>query len=67
MPADTRYRPPTKVSTNEVTFLSLVLRADPDWARAKHREQEYPDLAGQGFANGRIFYADGTRRGAYGD
>lgn len=65
MPADTRYRPPTKVTSLELPFLALVTRADPDWARAKHREQTYPDTPGIGFSNGKIFYGNPTNSGAY--
>ena len=56
------YKPPTKVTTTQVPWLSIVQRADPNFERAKHHEQEYaPWYSGQG----RTFYADPYRRGAY--
>ena len=54
------YNPPTKVSTLEMPYLAMVTRADPDWARLKHREIEYE-------FQGRVFRADPAVRGAYND
>lgn len=55
------YRPPTKVTTLEIPFLTLVQKADPDFERLKHREVEYV------MAGGRVFRADPAIRGAYND
>lgn len=55
-----RYNPPTRVVRVEVPYLTIVQQADPDWNYHKHHEVEY-----EGFANGRVFYADPYRRGAY--
>lgn len=54
-----RYQPPIKWPTVEVPWLSMVLKADPDWARKKHREAEYY------VSSGKVFYADPYVRGAY--
>jgi hypothetical protein len=54
------YNPPHAVTTLEIPYLSLVVRADPDFEKKKHREIEYQ------FA-GPNFYADPTNRGAYND
>ena len=59
MPADTRYRPPIKGTSREIPFSTLVIQADPDWARAKHNEIEFIT------SNGRVFRGDPNRRGAY--
>lgn len=53
------YRPPTKVTTLEIPFLTLVQKADPDHERFKHREIEYV------MPGGRVFRADPYVRGAY--
>jgi hypothetical protein len=58
--ADTRYKPPTKVTVIDIPYTTLVNQADPDFQRAKHRELEYPAVGG-----GRSLYGDPTRRGAY--
>lgn len=50
------YYPPR---TLNIQFKSLVLKADPDWQRAKTRETEYE------FSNGRVFEANPDRRGPY--
>lgn len=55
----TPYKPPTKVTTVSVPFLTLVMRADPDYQRAKRREPYYD------FANGRTFYGDNATTGPY--
>jgi hypothetical protein len=52
------YRPPTKITTIEIPWIAVVSRADPDWARFKHREIEYE------FSR-RNFYGDPYHRGAY--
>lgn len=59
MPADTRYRPPTKVTTISIPFKTLVVRADPDFERASHREPFYE------FSSGRKFIEDNSRQGPY--
>lgn len=53
------YNPPHAVRTVEVPFLSLVLRADPDYQRAKRFEPYYI------FANGRRFVGDNATDGPY--
>jgi hypothetical protein len=53
-----RYLPPTKVTTIEIPFLALVVRADEEFQRRKHREVEYE-------FDGKIFLADPYVRGAY--
>lgn len=55
-----RYLPPTRVTTLEIPLLSLVVRADPEFERARRREIEYE------FTN-RVFRADPATRGAYND
>lgn len=55
-----RYQPPTRVTTTEMPYLTLVMRADPDWASMKHRETEYE------FSK-RVFIGDPDHRGAYAD
>lgn len=42
-----------------IPFKTLVLRADPDYERAKRKELEYE------FSNGRKFYANPAVRGPY--
>lgn len=54
----TLYRPPTKVSTMSVPWLSVVTRSDPDWARDRHREIQYE------FTN-RRWYVNPDVDGAY--
>ena len=58
---DTRYRPPTKVVRFELPYLSLVVRADPNFEVEKRREIEYE------FSNGVVFRANRAKRGAYED
>lgn len=53
------YNPPTKGTTVSVPFLTIVLRADPDFQRAKRREPYYV------FANGRVFRGDNATDGPY--
>lgn len=55
------YKPPTKVRTVQVPFLTLVLRADPDFQRAKRREPFYEG------SNGRTFYGNNATSGPYED
>lgn len=56
------YKPPTKVTTVQVPWLAMVHKADPDFERRKHREPEYaPWWSGQG----RPFFADPYKLGAY--
>lgn len=55
------YKPPTKVTTVQIPFLTLVMRADPDFQRAKRREPFYS------FANGRTFYGNNATSGPYDD
>lgn len=66
MPADTRYRPPTKVQSTEIPWLSMVNAADPERARALHHEQIYPEDR-NGFSNGRKFFGNNAKLGAYAD
>lgn len=40
------YKPPTRVVTTQMPYLALVTSADPDWARGKFREIEYPATNG---------------------
>ena len=49
------------VRSREVSWLTLVLRADPDYYREKRNEIEYE------FPNGKTFYGDSNTRGAYSD
>lgn len=49
----------TGTKSREVTFKSLVVRADPDFEAEKRRETEYK------FSNGREFRANPATRGAY--
>lgn len=35
------YKPPTQVTTRNYTWLGVVTKADPDWARYRHREIQY--------------------------
>ena len=46
-------------SNVSVPYLTLVVRADPDFQRLKHRQLEYE------FSDRRQFYADPTICGAY--
>jgi len=55
----TPYNPPTKVTTVVVPFLTIVLRADPDFYRAQKFEPYYH------FSNGRLFTGDNATTGAY--
>ena len=48
-----------KVTNVTAPYLTLVVRADPDFQRLKHRQLEYE------FSNRRQFFADPTLRGAY--
>lgn len=50
-----RYPQPTRL---EMPFKVLVIRADPDFERAKRREVQYE-------FTGRIFRGDNSRSGAY--
>lgn len=58
MPADTRYKPPTKVKTLVVPLKTLVVRADPDFERKTRREPFYE-------FSGRTFYGNNATSGAY--
>lgn len=53
------YKPPTKVVSVDIPFRTLVLRADPDFDRAKRREEYYR------FSNGRVFRGDNATTGPY--
>lgn len=35
------YRPPTRVVTSEIPWLSVVTRIDPNWAHDRHYEIQY--------------------------
>ena len=48
-----------KIINVSVSHLTLVVRADPDFQRLKHRQLEYE------CSNRRQFYADLTVHGAY--
>jgi hypothetical protein len=52
------YKPPTAVQTIQMPFLAIVQRADPGWARWKHREIEYEFTR-------REFWADPYTSGPY--
>src|SRR5258708_5460636 len=52
------YRPPTRVTPLGIPYRSLVVRADPEFERLKHREVEYE-------FDGQIFLADPYQRGSY--
>lgn len=56
----TRYNPPVKVKTLQVPFKSLVLRADPEFEAAKHKEPFYE-------FTGRTFREDTAKQGPYSD
>jgi hypothetical protein len=53
------YRPPNKVVTTTIPWLTEVIRADPDWEKKKHWEPEYV------FSSGKVKFADPYKRGAY--
>lgn len=55
-----RYLPPTRVSTIELPWLSMVTRADPYWSRDRHHEIEYV------FTN-KVVYCNPDTTGAYND
>ena len=57
-PAPAPYRPPTNGTLLEVPWLSLVTRADPNWARDRHHEIQYA-------FTGRTFYCDPDVDGPY--
>ena len=52
------YKPATKVTTRQYPFLSIVIQADPTWARGKFYDVEYE------FA-GRHLYANPYTRGSF--
>lgn len=54
------YKPPIKGTTVTIPWLSLVVQADPDFERRKHREVEYYSSGGKA-----ISIADPYKRGAY--
>lgn len=58
MPADTRYKPPTKVTTLSVPLKTIVVRADPDFERQTRREPFYE------FSR-RTFFGNNATSGAY--
>jgi hypothetical protein len=58
MPADTRYNPPNMTRRLEIQYLSLVIKADPDFNRQRLRTTYYE------FSNGRIFKGDENNTGA---
>ncbi len=53
------YNPPIKVTTVTIPFRTIVIRADPDFERAKRRELYYV------FSNGRTFRGDNATTGPY--
>ena len=58
MPTDTRYKPPTKVTTLSVPFKTIVVRADPDFERQTRREPFYEFTS-------RTFYGNNATSGPY--
>jgi hypothetical protein len=58
MPADTRYRPPTKVVSNTIPIETIVARADPDFERETRREPFYE-------FDRRTFYGNNATSGPY--
>lgn len=58
MPADTRYKPRTKVTTLSVPFKTIVVRADPDFERQTRREPFYEFTS-------RTFYGNNATSGPY--
>jgi hypothetical protein len=58
MPADTRYRPPTKVVSISIPLKTIVVRADPDFERMTRRETFYEFTS-------RTFYGNNATAGAY--
>lgn len=52
------YKPPTRVVTSPVPYLSLVNQVDPGWARAKYWQIEYA-------FEGHVLSANPYQRGAY--
>jgi len=59
MSASTPTTKEANITNVSVPYITLVVRADPDFQRLKHRQLEYE------FSNRRQFYADPTARGAY--
>jgi hypothetical protein len=55
-----RYQPPTRVTTVQMPYLSLVTAADPDWSRRKFWDVEYE-------MSNKPLYANPYTRGAYND
>jgi len=53
------YNPPHAVTTVSIPFRTIVIRADPDFERAKRREVYYC------FSNGRTFRGDNATDGPY--
>lgn len=45
------YKPPTKVTTISVPWLSVVTRVDPNWGRDRHREVQYEMTNRRWFVN----------------
>jgi hypothetical protein len=58
MAALPKYSPPTRVTTRELPWISLVTRADPAWGRERHYEIQYE-------TTGRNFYANTDVDGPY--
>lgn len=56
------YRPPTRVSTLEIPYLAMVIQADPDFERKKHRESQ---MWQYGFRSNSEHYVDPTKQGVY--
>ena len=53
------YNPPHNVVSVDTPWRIIVVRADPDFERAKRREVYYQ------FSNGRTFRGDNATTGAY--
>ncbi len=58
---DSVYRPPTRVVAVDIPWLTVVQKADPEFERRRRHEWFYGP-----FENGRVFYEDPMKSGAYG-
>jgi hypothetical protein len=57
------YKPPTRVVSTQIPYLSLVTQADPEFERDKHRERQMSDW--YSIAGGRRRYVDPYNAGVY--
>lgn len=60
MAADTRYKPPTRVISTVIPYLTIVNAADPDLQRETRREPFYEFTK-------HTFYGNNFKSGAYED